>query len=61
MVNIDGALREWFNHGRDKYELRRSQMKIIAERAKIDHGCLMLNKTFDDQLLEWKEKYMPTG
>lgn len=57
--NIDGALREWFLHGREVYERRRSQMKEIAERGAISHMCTLLEETFDDRLEVWKEKYTP--
>jgi hypothetical protein len=57
MQNIDGALREWFSHGRDVYEQRRSQMKEVAERAGIAHGCTVLYESYDDRLQTWKERY----
>jgi hypothetical protein len=57
--NIDGALREWFLHGREKYEERRSQMIRVAESEQISHMCSMLDKTFDDCLEVWKSKYDP--
>jgi hypothetical protein len=56
--NIDGALREWFNHGRDVYELRRSQMNEVAVMSKIDHICTQLDKSFDYQVEHWKERYL---
>jgi hypothetical protein len=55
--NIDTALREWFNHGREKYEKRRGQMKEVARRSGITHLCTQLDKTFDEKVVEWKEKY----
>lgn len=57
MANIDGALREWFSYGRDHYEMRREQMREIASKAGIAHGCTMLNQTYDDRLAAWKERY----
>ena len=57
MQNIDGALREWFSHGRKKYEERRAQMLEVARRAEIAHGCTVIHETFDDRLRQWKEKY----
>ncbi len=57
MQNIDGALREWFSHGREKYEERRAQMLEIARRADIIHGCTVVHETYDDRLKQWKEKY----
>lgn len=57
MMNIDGALREWFYYGREIYEMRREQMREVASRAKISHGCTMLDKTFDECVAEYKAKY----
>jgi len=57
MQNIDGGLREWFSHGRDVYELRREQMKEIAKRADISHGCTVIHQSYDDRLQAWKDKY----
>lgn len=57
MQNIDGGLREWFSHGRDVYEKRREQMKEVAKRADIAHGCTVIHESYDDRLLRWKEKY----
>lgn len=57
MQNIDGALREWFYHGRGVYEKRRKQMKEVAKRADIIHGCTEIHKSYDDRLKKWKDKY----
>lgn len=57
MQNIDGGLREWFSHGREVYEERREQMKEIAKRADIIHGCTVIHESYDDRLQQWKEKY----
>ena len=56
--NIDGALREWFQHGKDVYEKRRSQMKEVAERAGITWLCKGLDVDYDLRMDEHKEKYM---
>ncbi|QIN96625.1 MAG: hypothetical protein 1 [Marnaviridae sp.] len=56
--NIDGALREWFNHGRETYELRRQQMNRVAEEADISHMCSQLDKDFDYQVERWKDRYL---
>lgn len=53
--NIDGALREWFYHGRDVFEMRRAQMKEVAQRTGM--LCRTLEQDFDDRVAEWKEKY----
>jgi hypothetical protein len=55
--NIDGSLREWFNHGEDKYEKQRELMKQVANRAGISHMCTGLNTTYNERIIEWREKY----
>jgi hypothetical protein len=57
-LNIDTALREWFNHGRDIYEKRRVQMKQIAKMANITHLCLALNYSYEECAGMWREKYL---
>jgi hypothetical protein len=57
MQNIDGALREWFSHGREVYEQRRQQMIEVAKRADIIHGCTVVHESYDDRLATWKERY----
>lgn len=56
---IDGALREWFFHGRDVFERRLGEMRDIAEEVKITRHVLTLDLTFDERVLAWKQKYDP--
>jgi hypothetical protein len=56
--NIDGALREWWQYGREVYDQRRAQMKEVAEKAGISHLCNELNMTYDDRLEKFKETYL---
>lgn len=56
--NIDGALREWFNHGRGVYEKRRAQMREVAEMAGISHMCTLLDSSFDERVEHWKDRYI---
>jgi hypothetical protein len=58
--NIDDALREWFLHGKDVYEKRRQQMKIIAERGEIGHMCTLLEDDFEARMRVWHNKYEPS-
>lgn len=62
---IDGAMREWFFHGRDVYEMRQAQMEKVAELAGIDHMCHMISVPFDHQVARWRHRYLkeplPTG
>jgi hypothetical protein len=55
--NIDGALREWFNHGEEKYEKQRILMTEVAKRAGIHHMCTELNTTYNERAGAWLEKY----
>jgi hypothetical protein len=58
MQNIDGALREWFAHGREKYEERRLQMDNVATMANIRYGCTQLDVSYDEAMQRFKEKYL---
>lgn len=55
---VDGALREWFNHGREVYEHRRQQMIEVADKGQITHICSQLDQTFDDQVVKWHKRYI---
>ena len=55
-VNIDGALREWFAHGRETYEQRREEMKQIASRHQLQ--CSETSISYDERLNRWKETYL---
>jgi hypothetical protein len=46
--NIDGAIREWFNHGKEVFDKRRAQMTQIAKTCDIDFMCTMLNMTYEN-------------
>lgn len=56
-MNIEGAMREWFFHGEETYELRRNQMKTIAAAHNLPVRDLDLS--FDDRVEAWKDKYVP--
>jgi hypothetical protein len=55
--NIDGALREWFLHGKEKYEKRREQMNEIAKRTEISYLCKRLSVPYDEAMQEHKDRY----
>jgi hypothetical protein len=57
--NIDGALREWFNHGEEKYEKQRQLMTDIANRAGISHMCTGLNLSYNERAADWVATYQP--
>jgi len=56
-VNVDTALREWFNHGHDTYEERRAQMKEVTRLAGITHLCKELDVSYFERVELWKDKY----
>jgi hypothetical protein len=56
-MNIDGALREWWQYGKEMYEMRREQMTRVAEKANITHMCTELSVSYEDRLALFKEKY----
>ncbi len=56
---IDGALREWFFHGREEYETRLAQMREVADLHELHHHIATLEHTFDDRVREWNTKYNP--
>jgi hypothetical protein len=57
MMNIDGALREWFAHGKEVYEKRRKEMQRVATAAGIAHGCSELHMDFEDQCALFRFKH----
>jgi hypothetical protein len=57
-INIDGALREWFNHGPSLYEHRRRQMKDVASKAGITHLCTELDLSYMDRVENWKKQHI---
>jgi hypothetical protein len=58
---IDGALLEWFYHGREVYERRRAQMKSVVAECEISHFVRTLDLTFEDRVATWKENYAPAA
>jgi hypothetical protein len=54
---LDGGCNEAFFHGRDFYEDFRAKATTVAQRAEIDHQCIMLGCTFDDLVAKWQERY----
>jgi hypothetical protein len=56
--NIDTALREWFNHGPEVYEMRRKQMQEIAARHDITHMTTLLDRSYEEGVADWIAKYV---
>lgn len=53
----ESAMIEWFNHGREKYETRRSQLKEVMRRADLLDYCHFLDDSFDDRVEKWRKNY----
>lgn len=57
-ANISGALREFFNHGRDVYEHRRLQMGKVANDCGVYYLIADdIELSYDERVDAWKEKY----
>jgi Holliday junction resolvase-like predicted endonuclease len=54
---IDGALNEFFAHGRSVYELRRAQLREVAEEHNLVSWCNNLDKDFTWMANRYLEKY----
>lgn len=57
-MNIDGALREWWQYGREMYEKRRMQMTEVAQLSGISHMCTELGVSYDMRMQMFREKYL---
>lgn len=57
--NINGAIREWFSHGREVYEFRRSQMREVAGKCDLIGWCDQLDVTYDQAMYRWVQTYYP--
>eukprot|EP00918_Siedleckia_nematoides_P036341 GHVU01079003.1.p1 GENE.GHVU01079003.1~~GHVU01079003.1.p1 ORF type:complete len:683 (+),score=50.49 GHVU01079003.1:85-2049(+) len=55
--NVSGALREWFNHGEEKYEKQRTLMESVASRGGIAHMVDGLQLSYNDRVADWVDKY----
>nr|ULG00091.1 MAG: hypothetical protein 1 [Salisharnavirus sp.] len=49
---MEGAMHEWFAHGREVYEKRRQQMETVCERARLPVPAVKIS--FDDRVDHWK-------
>jgi hypothetical protein len=55
--NIDGALREYFFHGREIYDDRRLKLLRVARKTNLSGFCSGLHVSYDDRLASWKLLY----
>lgn len=56
---IDGALREWFFHGRAKFERRQKEISTIVDKHGLYHHVSTLDLTYDERACNWTKKYDP--
>jgi len=54
---IDSAMHELFFHGREKYTLRQSQLKQIANDLGLTEFTNLLLIDYDDRVSDWFERY----
>lgn len=59
-MNMAGALREWFLHGRVVYEARRLQIQQIAAQTGLIHRVAGLEFSFDTRLQHFRDKHFPS-
>nr|ULF99985.1 MAG: hypothetical protein [Marnaviridae sp.] len=55
--NVDNALAAWFQHGREVYEKRVPCLRKIMIDADLKHYSKWLDRSYDDFLWEWRQKY----
>lgn len=56
--NIDNAIQDWFYHGRDVYEKRLAQIRLVARETKLDVLCNNLDCSFEHWVVRWRNKYL---
>lgn len=52
---IEGAMHEWFAHGREIYEARQSAMRNVCKDANLPVPAVEMS--FDDRASLWLDKY----
>jgi hypothetical protein len=56
--NIDGALREYFYHGREIFNDRQAKLQRVARKTNLTPFCAGLFVSYDDRLASWKNQYL---
>ena len=54
-ASVQTALHEWFAHGREVYEKRRSQLQGVCDECNLPVSALEIS--FDDRVSHWLSKY----
>jgi hypothetical protein len=58
-VNLDGSIREMFNHGRGPYEEWRNKVHTIASKHNLGAFINNLNTSYDSYMANFVRKYLP--
>jgi hypothetical protein len=58
-VNLDGSIREMFNHGRGPYEEWRNKVHTIASTHNLGAFINNLNTSYDSYMANFVRKYLP--
>jgi hypothetical protein len=58
-VNLDGAAREYFYHGKEVYEDRIEKLRQIAKIHNLFPFTRELNVSYEKRMLAWKNQYLP--
>jgi hypothetical protein len=53
---LETAAHEFFAHGREIYDARLSELRMVAERCNLVVPALKM--TFDERVVDWKTKYL---
>lgn len=56
---IDGALRDFFFHGRQVYEERQKQLQAVVAECDIAHFVRELDVSYDQRVAKWHHDYNP--
>jgi hypothetical protein len=54
---LQGAMHEWFAHGKEVYELRLKQMEEVCRRVDLPAGDILL--PYESRVEHWIQKYRP--
>jgi hypothetical protein len=56
-INIDGAIREFYFHGKEVFERRIDELRLVASDCNLTDRCVNLNTTFDYWTAKWNQRY----
>lgn len=57
-VNIESSLNDYFYYGRDIFEDRFAKLYTVAGENGILHLCPGFSRSYDDRVIEWRQKYL---